>query len=96
MLFVLAALLVSLNVIDAVATYYGISASLISEGNPLMTQFNALSILLIKISLSTFLIIIVQCYPKLSDSSFIRNLLILANVCYIGVFCLHVYWIMMV
>ncbi|MBU0903914.1 MAG: hypothetical protein KKF57_01915 [Firmicutes bacterium] len=86
-------LLVSLNVIDAVATYYGVSASLISEANPLMASFDALSILLIKISLSFLLFILVLRIPKLIDSKIIRNLLIVANVCYLGVFCLHVYWI---
>jgi hypothetical protein len=89
-------LLVSLNVIDAIATYYGISASLISEANPLMAQFDALSILLIKIFLSILLIILVLRIPKLISNKTIRNLLIVANVCYLAVFCLHVYWITMV
>ena len=89
-------LLVSLNVIDAVATYYGVSASLISEANPLMAPFDALSILLIKIFLSILLFIVVLRIPKLSDSKIVRNLLIVANGCYLGVFCLHVYWITMV
>lgn len=96
MLIALTYLLVSLNVIDAIATYYGISASLISEANPLMAPFDALSILLIKIFLSILLFIIVLRIPKLSDSKTIRSLLIVANVCYLGVFCLHVYWITMV
>lgn len=95
MLFVLTGLLVLLNIIDGVATYYGISASLISEANPLMAQFDALSILVIKIFLSTLLFFIVLGNPKLSDSKNIRDLLILANVCYLGVFSLHVYWIIM-
>lgn len=93
MLIALTYLLVSLNVIDAIATYYGVSASLISEANPLMAPFDALSILLIKIFLSILLFIIVLRISKLSDSKTIRYLLIVANVCYLGVFCLHVYWI---
>ena len=96
MLIALTYLLVSLNVIDAIATYYGISASLITEANPIIAQFDALSILLIKIFLSILLFIIVLRIPKLNDNKTIRNLLIVANVCYLGVFCMHVYWITIV
>jgi hypothetical protein len=80
-------------VIDGVATYYGIKASLIFEANPLMTHWNPLSILLVKIFLSTFLVAIVLGYPVFTVNKFIKNLIVFANVCYLGVFGLHIYWI---
>ncbi|MET0787588.1 MAG: DUF5658 family protein [Paenisporosarcina sp.] len=88
--------LISLNVIDGVATYYGIKASLITEVNPLMAQFDPLIILLIKILLSTLLISLFLSNSSLLVNRFIKKLLIFANICYIFVFGLHVYWIILV
>lgn len=86
-------LLVVLNSIDGIATYVGITLYIISEGNPLLAKLDPFNILMIKLYLSAFLAVFILQHPVKLQGIWFRNLLRFANVCYVGVFVSHIFWI---
>lgn len=85
--------LIILNCFDGIATYIGISLILITEANPIMSQLDPTNILLIKILLSAMLAVFILHYPIKQFSNRVKYLLGFANICYVGVFVFHIYWI---
>lgn len=86
-------MLVLLNSLDGIATYVGISLLIITEANPLLAELNPFYILMIKLYLSAFLTAhILQHRMELFGRGF-KYLLSFANVCYLGVFSTHAFWI---
>lgn len=86
-------ILVFLNTTDGILTFLGISAGLITEGNPLLSSFSPGIILAIKVLLSL-------CLSSFLFTSFIaiqsrlwRYFLISTNVLYSLIFLLHIFWI---
>lgn len=89
-----------LNILDGVATYYGLTHSLIKEANPIMDllwKSNSSLFLLTKIALSAFLLYISYRVFTKSGTAFRRlYTYLLAGVAslYGGIFILHTIWIM--
>jgi hypothetical protein len=86
-------MLVLLNSLDGIATYVGISLFIISEANPLLAELDPFYILMIKLYLSTFLAMHILHHPKQLFARGFKYLLSFANVCYLGVFSTHIFWI---
>jgi hypothetical protein len=86
-------LLVILNSLDGFATYVGITTYIISEANPLLAKLDPFNILMIKLYLSTFLAVYILQHPVHVLGRWSKLLLSVANVCYFGVFVIHIYWI---
>ncbi len=85
--------LILLNTTDGILTFFGISAGLITEGNPLLSSFSAGTILAIKVLLSI-------CLSGFLFTSFIaiqshlwRYFFISTNTLYSLIFLLHIFWI---
>jgi hypothetical protein len=86
-------LLVLLNSLDGIATYIGISLSIITEANPLLVELDPFYILMIKLYLSTFLAVHSLQHPVQLFGRGFKYLLSFANVCYLLVFVAHCFWI---
>ena len=86
-------LLVILNSLDGIATYIGITLLLISEANPLLMKLDALTILMIKLFLSTVFAVFILKYPFQQFGNSVKYLLSFANVCYLCIFAFHLFWI---
>ena len=86
-------LLVALNTLDGLLTYIGIKLHFIEEANPLLATLPPVALLGIKLLFSValgFFLIKNQYSPF---KRYIPYLLAFANLLYIGVTCLHVFWI---
>jgi len=89
----LAWLLVILNCLDGIATYVGISLFIISEANPLLALLDPYYVLMIKLYLSTLLALFILQHPIHQLGRGFKYLFGCANICYVGVLVLHIYWI---
>ncbi|KOS69076.1 hypothetical protein AEA09_11325 [Lysinibacillus contaminans] len=88
-----------LNLFDGIATHYGLLNNMIEELNPLMDYFMAVSPLLflcIKIVLS--ILILCASYwvyqkSKVKFQQLFLYSLVGVSVMYIGIFCMHIFWL---
>ena len=86
-------MLILLNSLDGIATYVGISLLIITEANPILAELDPFNILMIKLYLSTFLTVFILQHPLQLFGRGFKYLLSFANVCYLGVFASHAFWI---
>lgn len=88
-----------LNLFDGIATHYGIRHNSIEELNPLMNFFMAISPLLflcIKVVLSILLLCVSYWVYQKSKATFQKLFLyslVGVSVMYIGIFCVHIFWL---
>ena len=93
------ALIALLNLFDGIATHYGIINNMIQELNPLMDFFMAISPLLflwIKIVLSILVLYASYWIYKKSNVKFqilFLYSLVGTSVMYVGIFCMHIFWL---
>lgn len=86
-------LLAVLNALDGTLTYIGLVSNQIEEGNPLMAGFAPIHLLLIKLLFSAALTYFLFNPQYIPHKRFIFPVLIGANILYIAVMFLHIFWI---
>lgn len=86
-------LLIVLNALDGILTYFGMTRGIVEEGNPLLSSFQPLTILGIKLFLSLCLFGLLFTAFAGIQKAFWRYTFIGANVIYTMIFALHLYWL---
>jgi len=86
-------LLIVLNGLDGILTYFGMTRGIVEEGNPLLSSFAPFTILGIKLFLSLCLFgLLFTTFAGLRTAVW-RYTFIFANVLYSVIFVLHLYWL---
>ena len=86
-------LLIVLNGLDGILTYFGLTRGIVEEGNPLLSPLQPLTILGIKLFLSLCLFgLLFTAFAEIRTTLW-RWTLISANVIYTMIFALHLYWL---
>lgn len=86
-------LLIVLNGLDGILTYFGLTQGIVTEANPLLSSFAPFTILGIKLFLSLCLFGLLFTAFAGIRSSLWRYTLISANVLYTMILALHLYWL---
>ncbi|WP_404810091.1 DUF5658 family protein [Metabacillus halosaccharovorans] len=84
-----------LNVVDGTITYIGLKLNIIDEGNIVMSlldEYNSAYFLLLKFSLSAFLVWIL-CYTNINPSNILGFFSLVGATLYTIVMFMHLYWI---
>lgn len=84
-----------LNMVDGTITYIGLKLNIIDEGNPAMSllyEYNSAYFLLLKFSLSAFLVLIL-CYTNITPSKIFGFFSLVGATLYTIVMFMHAYWI---
>ncbi|WP_432352462.1 DUF5658 family protein [Sporosarcina sp. A2] len=87
-------LLLILSLIDAGVTDFGLHQGLIQEANPLMAvvyELNRVGFYFIKLGLPISLFVL---QPFVSQSSLVYRFLQVSVLLYIGITCMHGYWLL--
>lgn len=86
-------LLILLNGLDGILTYFGMTRGIVEEGNPLLSSFAPLTILGIKLFLSLLLFgLLFTTFAGIRTPVW-RYTLLSVNVLYSMIFVLHLYWL---
>ena len=86
-------LLIILNGLDGILTYFGLTRGLVTEANPLLSSFAPFTILGIKLFLSVCLFGLLFTAFAGIRKTFWRYTFIFANVLYSMILALHLYWL---
>ncbi|WP_281864488.1 DUF5658 family protein [Planomicrobium okeanokoites] len=86
-------LLIILNGLDGILTYFGLTQGLVTEANPLLSSFAPFTILGIKLFLSVCLFGLLFTTFAGIRKTFWRYTFIFANVLYSMILVLHLYWL---
>ena len=86
-------LLIVLNALDGILTYFGLTRGVVEEANPLLSSFAPLTILGIKLLLSLFLFgLLFTTFAGIRTAVW-RYTLLSVNVLYSMILALHLYWL---
>ncbi|TAA69178.1 DUF5658 family protein [Planococcus salinarum] len=86
-------LLIVLNALDGILTYFGMTRGIVEEGNPLLSSFAPFTILGIKLFLSLCLFGLLFTTFAGIRAPVWRYTFIGANVLYSMIFALHLFWL---
>jgi hypothetical protein len=85
-----------LNIFDGLLTFIGLTLGYITEGNPLLSSWSPLNILMIKLLLSLCLFsLLFTPFISIQSRSW-RYLLLSANILYFMILFLHTVWLVLV